>query len=234
MNLQKLKKDWVDEPSYHSMIHDLFCSEVSNNELLNWHRTWVKQNAFGFGEDSFHWFWVLLLNEMPNEFSFCEVGVFRFQVVSLIKMIATYTAKKDHRYCVTPLDTSDNHWESDYRKDGEIIHDEFKLPKDYTIYHGLSADESIIERTKSTAPYDILYLDGGHTYEVITSDLKHYPNMVKVGGYLVVDDACNDLNMPFGFFQGIEPVTRAVLEWENHNFEFQFNVVHLRVYKRVS
>ena len=42
--------------------------------------------------------------------------------------------------------------------------------------------------------------------------------------------------MPFGFFQGIQPVTDAVLEWEQTNigkdFEFVFNVVHLKVYKR--
>jgi cephalosporin hydroxylase len=82
----------------------------------------------------------------------------------------------------------------------------------------------------------LLYIDGSHKYEDVVSDLLHYPQMVKSGGYLMIDDCCNDMKMPFGFFQGIQPVTDAVLEWEQTNigkdFDFVFNVVHLKVYKR--
>jgi hypothetical protein len=178
----------------------------------------------------------LLVDEMPNDFKFLEVGVFRSQVLSLYKLLADISKKKVVRYGVSPMDSSDGHWDSDYFADAVTIHQQFNLKKDYTIYHGSSTDESIIEKAKYTAPYDILYIDGSHKYEDVVSDLAHYPQMIKQGGYLLIDDACNDMNQPWGFFQGIEPVTRAVLEWEKteigQEFEFVFNVVHNRLYKR--
>jgi hypothetical protein len=232
MTLAELKENWKDEPSYHQHIHELFIKHVNEDTLLNKHRTWVETNIWGFGERSFHWFWLLLINEMPNEFSFCEVGVFRGQSISLVALIAMYQDKISHVYGVSPLDSSDGHYESDYRTDIKRIHDEFELPESYTIYHGSSTDKDIIKQATQTAPYDIVYIDGCHLYDYVVSDLNNYAPMVKAGGYLVVDDACCDMDMPFGFFQGIVSVTNAVLEWENEQFEFQFNVVHLRVYKR--
>jgi len=234
MSIALYKQHWVDEPTRHEAVNTMFATNVNENELLNDHRTWVTENAFGFGERSFHWLWKIIVDEMPKEFSFLEIGVFRGQILSLIELLAKENGKTANRYGVTPLDNSDGHWDSDYAKDIEIIHDMFDLAKDYTIYHGLSTDNEIIEQAKSTAPYDIVYLDGGHTYEVVTSDLKHYPNMVKVGGLFIVDDSCNNMKMPWGFFQGIESVTQATLEWENSKFDFQFNVVHNRIYKRVA
>lgn len=233
MTLQELKNNWVDEPNYHKMIHETFIENVNNDELLNRHRTWVETNIWGFGERSFHWFWLLLINEMPNEFSFLEVGLYRGQSISLVALISMYQAKIAHVYGVSPLDNSDGNYDSDYRSDIKKIHDAFELPNTYTIYHGSSTDKSIIEQAQSTTQYDIVYIDGCHLYEYVVSDLKHYPEIVKVGGYLVIDDACTDMSMPWGFFQGILPVTTAVLQWENESFEFQFNVVHLRVYKRI-
>ena len=173
---------------------------------------------------------------MPNDFKFLEIGVFRSQVLSLYKLLADISKKKVVRYGVSPMDSSDGHWDSDYFADAVTIHQQFNLKKDYTIYHGSSTDAKIIEKSKSAEQYDILYIDGGHTFDIVQSDLANYPQMIKEGGYLLIDDACNDMNQPWGFFQGIEPVTRAVLEWEKtdigQEFEFVFNVVHNRLYKR--
>jgi hypothetical protein len=236
MTLHDYTKEWKDTPEYHKEINDTFIGYVNDNTKLIEHRLWVKSNHFGFGEDSFHWLHKLLVDEMPNEFKFLEVGIFRGQVLSLYKLLADISSKKVVRYGVSPMDSSDGHWDSDYFADVVTIHQQFNLKKDYTIYHGSSTDESIIEKAKYTAPYDILYIDGSHKYEDVVSDLAHYPQMIKQGGYLLIDDACNDMNQPWGFFQGIEPVTRAVLEWEKteigQEFEFVFNVVHNRLYKR--
>ena len=53
--------------------------------------------------------------------------------------------------------------------------------------------------------------------------------------YLVVDDCCNNIPMPSGYFTGIESVTKAVNEWEAKQTEFEllFNVVHNKLYKKV-
>jgi len=84
------------------------------------------------------------------------------------------------------------------------------------------------------APYDVVYIDGDHSTEGALNDLNNYSPMVKVGSYLVIDDCCCDLHMPFGYFQGIQSVQDAFDQWDKTGFEFVFNVVHLRVLRRVS
>jgi hypothetical protein len=236
MNLKEYTKEWKDTPEYHKEIHDTFIGFVNDNEKLKAHRDFVESNAFGFGERSFGWLFKLIIDEMPEEFSFLEIGVFRGSSLSLVQLLADMSYRKVKRYGVSPMDTSDGHWDSDYFHDVYHIHWSLGLDTDYTIYHGSSTDKKIIKKAKSTEKYNILYIDGGHTKEVVDSDLLHYPDMIKSGGYLMIDDCCNDMNQPWGFFQGIQPVTDAVLEWEKtdigREFEFVFNVVHLKVYKR--
>lgn len=236
MTLNDYSKEWQDTPEYHSLIHDTFIEYVNDNPKLKAHRDFVEGNAFGFGERSFGWLHKLIVDEMPNEFKFLEIGVFRGQTLSLYKLLADMAKKKVQRFGVSPMDSSDGHWDSDYFLDVSLLHQQFNLKKDYSIYHGSSTDEKIIQKAKETAPYDILYIDGSHKYEDVVSDLNNYPQMVKSGGYLLIDDACNDFSMKWGFFQGINDVTNAVLEWRDTNigqeFEFVFNVVHNRLYRR--
>lgn len=236
MTLNDYSKEWEDTPEYHSLIHDTFIKFMEDVPKLKAHREFIKGNAFGFGEDSFHWLHKLIVDEMPNSFKFLEIGIFRGQTLSLYKLLADMAKKKIQRFGVSPMDSSDGHWESDYFLDVSLLHQHFNLKKDYSIYHGSSTDEKIIDKAKETAPYDIVYIDGGHTREVVDSDLLHYAPFVKKGGYLLIDDACNDFSMKWGFFQGINDVTNAVLDWKDTNigqeFEFVFNVVHNRLYKR--
>lgn len=230
-----ISTNWEDTPEHHTSVNNSFAENVNSCDWLKSHRDFVEANAFGFGERSFHWFWKLLVDEMPTDFKFLEIGIFRGQSLSFIKMLASASGRSVQRYGVTPLDSTDGHWESDYRADIERIHEEFFIPKDYELIVGLSTDLPIIQQAFKVSPFDIVYIDGGHTEEVIDSDLKYYAPMVKRGGYLVVDDCCNDLHMKFGYFQGIQPVTDAVNEYmaNNNEFEFLFNVVHIKVFKRL-
>jgi len=235
MTLKELSKTWEDTEVFHKNINDTFAEKVNGVEWLREHRKFVTANAFGFGENCFHWLWKLLVDEMPSEFSFLEIGIFRGQVLSLMKMLASSTGRSVTRYGVSPLSNADGHWYSDYAEDIKTIHNKFFIPQDYTIYQGLSTEPEIIEQAKKTAPYDILYIDGGHTLDVVTSDFKHYAPMVKRGGYLVVDDCNNEMNMPFGFFQGIAPVTQAKMEYMKqhpNDWEFVFSVVHISVFRK--
>lgn len=231
--LEELIKTWKDEESYHKMIHNTFSEKVNNTYYLKDHRDFVQQNAFGFGERSFHWMWKLIVDKMPREFSFLEIGVFRGQVLSLIKLLSNITNKISHTTGVTPLNGADGHWESDYRKDIETIHDRYSLEKNYEIIHGYSTDQDIIEQA-SKQQYDIVYIDGGHTSEVVSSDLKFYLPLVKQGGYLVIDDSACKYHMPWGYFQGIAPVCNEVDKvLPNDEFKELFNVVHNRVWQRI-
>lgn len=235
IDLKTLKENWHNTPQFHQEVKDYCTQQVNETEMLHNHRLWVEQNIWGFGERAFHWVWKMIVDEMPSEFSFIECGVFKGQVLSLIKLLAISTGRKVKRYGITPLSTEGGVWESDYRADIEKIHDQFHLPKDYQLYVGLSQNPSIIKLAQSTAFYDIFYIDGNHEYPVVQSDLKHYAPLVKRGGWLIIDDSCNDLNQNFGEFCGIDSVTQATLEYmEEHGEKWEFcgNCVHLRFYKR--
>lgn len=236
MNLTDLKTQWQDTPQYHTHISELFTQLVNNDPELCSHRDFVEQNAFGFGERAFQYLWDLIIQDIPEDFSFCEVGVFRGQIVSLVKLLADRQGKSVSRYAVTPLSPIGIGWESDYGADIERIHDEFGLKKDYVVYKGLSDNETVLTDAWNTSPYSIVYLDGGHEYKTALFDLNVYSEMVAKGGYLVIDDCNCDMNFPpTGFFTGIDTVTAAKLKWLEGNgsdWEFIFSVVHISIFKR--
>lgn len=236
--LSEAAQHWKNDAGTQKLLHEGFVEKVNVVEKLNDHRTFVEQNVFGFGERSFHWLWYLLVQELPKNFTFLEIGVLKGQTLSLVKMLADMMGKNAKRYGVTPLNTEGGVWESDYKQDIETIHDWFGLDKDYKILQGLSEDQSIIEQAKKLK-LDVLYIDGGHEERHITNDIEQYSPLVKVGGYMVIDDCCNSFQMPFGYFQGIQAVTKVVdsklpPNTANEEWEFILSVVHNRVYRRVK
>lgn len=230
--LSDLKENWIDIPEYHKNVHESLVDKVNLTPYLKAHRDFVEQNSFGFGERSFPWMWKLIVDEMPTMFSFLEVGVFRGQILSLIELIAIKSGKYVARTGITPLNSTEVHWESNYKADIERIHDEFDLFKDYVLIEGYSTDLKVIDRA-SKQYYDIVYIDGGHTNEVIKSDIEHYAPLVKKGGLLVIDDCACKYHMPWGYFQGIESVCVEVDKiLPNDQFEEIGNVVHNRIWRR--
>ena len=235
MTLHQLTKSWTNTHESHQAYHQVLTGLTNANPQLKAHRDWVEQNIFGFGERSFHFLWKLLCDEMPQDFRFLEIGVFRGQILSLIRLLRSDAIIEG----VSPLDSTDGHWQSDYADDLERIHDEFNLEKTFHIFKGLSTDLQIIDEVKLSivnCPLSILYIDGGHTYEVAKSDIINYAPLIKSGGYLVIDDCCNDLKIPNGMFPGIAPVTQAVKDTLPHmpEFKFLFSVVHIKVYQRLQ
>ena len=229
MNITDLKNSWRDEPDYHKQIHESFIENVNADEELKKHRDFVEQNAFGFGERSFWWLWKLLCKELPEDASMLEIGVFRGATLSVWKLLKP----KGRIFGVTPMDSSDGHWESDYKADIARMHDEFNLPQP-RIFHGRSDNPKLMSAV-TTFLYDCVYIDGDHSYEGALHDLVTYAPLVRKGSYLIIDDACCDMKMPWGFFQGIETVTNATLDYmkdNSANWDFVTNVVHLRVYRR--
>jgi hypothetical protein len=236
--LTEVQQRWKDDTETAKQLHEGFIEKVNAIDKLNEHRTWVEQNIFGFGERSFHWLWHLIVQELPKNFTFLEIGVLKGQTLSLIKVLADMQKKKVTRYGVTPLSTEGGVWESDYAKDIEYIHDQFGLPKDYKILKGLSEDPAIIEQAKKLK-LDVLYIDGGHEERHITNDIEQYSPLVKPGGFMVIDDCCNSFAMPFGYFQGIQAVTVVVDKklppvTPSEEWEFVFSVVHNRVYRKIK
>jgi hypothetical protein len=220
-SISDILKVWKDTEEVHRMINETLTSKTNGDPKLKEYRDWIESNIFGFGERSFIYMWKILLE---NQKTFLEIGVFRGQIVGLAKMLRPELEVTG----VTPLDSTDGHWDSDYEKDIKTLHDQFNIPYP-TIVKGLSTDQEVKNQLKT---YDVVYIDGGHSYEVARHDIAYYQTLVNPGGLLVVDDCSHKYNLPPGYFKGIESVSRAVDELlPNDQFTELFNVMHNRVFK---
>ena len=222
--MEQLVKDYTDK--------------VNADQELKAYRDWIEVNIFGFGERCFIWMWNDIIARMPQEFTFMEIGVFRGQILALVSLLAERHGKKVKRIGITPLDTTDGHWESDYEADIKKLHDTFNIDNDYELIRLDSTNSNAIKLASNNPP-DVLYIDGGHTYEVVKSDLTHYLPILKVGGTLVIDDCNNAIPMPWGYFQGIQSVSLAVdevlpKEGSTEYWKHELNLVHNRVLTKLK
>jgi len=215
-----------------------YTDKVNADKELKAYRDFIEANAFGFGERCFLWMWNDIVARLPQEFTFMEIGVFRGQILALVSLLAERHGKKVRRIGITPLDTSDGHWESDYEADIIRLHDVFNIKDDYELIRLDSTNPNAIKLASQNPP-DVLYIDGGHTYEVVKSDLTHYIPILKVGGTLVIDDCNNAIPMPWGYFQGIQSVSLAVdevlpREGSTEYWKHELNLVHNRVLTKLK
>lgn len=237
--LTDLKNSWVNSRDINEGINVDFTSYVNRDPELKAHRDWVESHIFGFGERSFHWLHKIVVDEMPQSFSFLEIGGFRMQVVSLYELLAKRTNRHVDRYCVSPMDSTNKgfspHWESDYAKDSVTIHEAFDLKHDYKLFHGLSTNVSIQVEATLASPYDVVYIDGGHDAETVRSDMKIFARLVKPGGYLICDDCSNGLKLWPGAFPGIISVSIEVDNYMDANaseWEHIGAVMHNRIWRK--
>lgn len=234
MTITQLKESWQDTPEYHTHINDLLTELVNKDDQLREHRDWVKNNIFGFGEKSFWWLWRLICEELPEDANILEIGVFKGATLSLWHMLRPDI----YVWGISPMNGDGTGWtEDDYWGHVDLIYKTFN--KDLPIrmrpeiIQGYSDDRRIIKI--ATLEYDLIYVDGGHSYETALSDLVNYSLMIKPYGYLVIDDCNCDLNFPTtGYFTGIAEVTQAKQDWlaTNPQFEFICSVVHISVFRR--
>lgn len=231
---------WENTPGYARDIRDRFdlytCTDL---ELLE-HRTYIEEHGLGMGERAFHWLWRLIVDAMPTYFRFLEVGVYKGQILSLVKLLANRTDRLANVTGVTLLSSFAGDTDEfkpfadvDYGKIISDLHNRYRL-RHPRIILGDSTKQATQEIVAEHGPYDVVYIDGCHETPYVTSDLLNYPPMLKPGGLLVVDDASCNLDMPPGFFKGIEPVSQAVrtIIETDPQWEHLLAVVHNRVWRR--
>lgn len=203
------------------------------------------------------------LKEKQNEISCLEIGVFKGQVISLWALIAKEINLKAHITGISPLEgnyPNNSLFRSYYiRKilsyvvpsirrdfaDGNIhIHEDFLSHiekmftnsgldlQDVNLIKGYSNDENVVNKVKDQT-FDIVYIDGDHSYKVCKEDLANYAKLIKLNGYLVMDDAAN-FNPGTKFFKGIVEVSKACEEIDEKVFRNILNVGHNRIYQKVS
>jgi len=243
MSIDGVTELYQDVPEKHVQIWNTFKTMVNEYPELKNHRDWVVQNDFGYGNRAFHWMWNLICKELPMGFKFLEIGVFKGQVISLMSLLNKHHKKDGMVYGITPLtnagDKYSKHPEVDYEDHIQRIYQNFGLDaSDLGIIQGLSNDPDIIETAQDIGPFDVVFVDGCHDYDVVVSDIINYGEMVKPGGLMVIDDVSNYLNIPDGLirmdWRGLEDVSNAARDTieKDANFNELFAVGHNRIWKK--
>lgn len=235
-------KEYEDTEECNRMVVETFRHSTNEVKELKEHRDFIEYHQkelgiiYGHGDRSLPHFWKLLVDEMPKDFKFLEIGVYKGQILSLIQMLANSSSKNAKIYGVTPL------YDPDFAAYNRLpfiekLFAKFNLTmENTTITDGLSQTPEIIEKVSESAPYDMVYVDGDHSYSVTVSDIENYGAMLKIGGFMVVDDCNNNKKLPEGFYGGIYEVSLAVgdcLE-NNPNYQEILSCLHVRVWKKIS
>jgi len=231
-----LKENKNNELKY-KIIYDNFVENVRKNEKL--------YNSFasceGFGEEAFTWSWKILVDSLPEDFKFLEIGVYQGRVLSQVGMLSKNINKKCSIFGVTPLSTAGDKYSSykdiDYL---EKIQNNFKklnnTIENLTIIKGYSQDKDVIERVLKEEKYDMIFIDGSHDYKDVVYDILTYSELLVIGGYLIMDDSSLYLENSYGMFKGHPDVSKACKDYieNNPNFEELYAVGHNRVWRKIS
>lgn len=221
----------------YKIIYDNFKKNVEENkELMD--SFW---SCEGCGELSFTWSWKILVDSLPDNFKFLEIGVYQGRVLSQVGMLAKNINKKCIILGVTPLSTSGDKY-SNYKKANylKIIQQNFKKLNNtidnLKIIKGYSQDKDIIECVKMQEKYNMIFIDGSHDYEDVVHDILTYSKLLLIGGYLVMDDSSLYLNDSYGQFKGHPDVSKACKDYleNNPDFEELYAVGHNRVWRKIS
>lgn len=104
------------------------------------------------------------------------------------------------------------------------------------LYHGKSQSEGATRWASLYAPFDIVYIDGGHSHDEVVYDIRSYGDMLKLGGILVMDDASCGLNMPSNIWRGQNDVYVAAKNQLDNSKQYRhlFAIGHNRIYERVT
>ena len=108
----------------------------------------------------------------------------------------------------------------------------WKLPP-AVLFKALSTDPEAVEYLQSR-PWDMIYIDGNHEYEIVLKDYKLCLENLRKGGILVLDDASlnTDYKPPSFSFAGHPGPSRVAREYAEKDMEFIGAVWHNKVYRK--
>ena len=223
----------------HKTLYESFHknAENFNNRILETQFN----NTPGFGELAFSWNWYLIVKDMPANFKFLEIGVYKGRVLAIIQLLSLLLNKQSCIFGITPLNISSDKYSQydnvDYFKEIKKSFHTSNLPFDNTqIIEGYSQNKDVIEKASLYKEYDVIFIDGCHDYEIVCMDIQNYSTMLKVGGYLILDDASSLLEGAYGMFLGHHDVgkaTKDIIDTDSR-FVHLYAVGHNRVWKKIA
>jgi len=241
-NLEELQRLWDgSNPDVAKLINETLAAQTDANPSLKALRDFVEQNAYGMGERSFLAMWELIFKELAwDDLIVMEIGVHRGQILAAWRMIQPDSVIIG----LSPFDGAEMGDARDYRQDLAELFKQFNLEYPDNLFIGYSDHPETIESFKGFAEHwqreqflDVLYIDGGHSYETTKNDIEVYSPYVVPGGFLVIDDSANRFAYPNGYFAGIASVSKAADRClppgtENDQWEHIGVVVHNRIWRK--
>jgi SAM-dependent methyltransferase len=249
----------INSPQINKRIWETFYQKTNEIDYLKNHRDYIERYSFGYGNRPLHYMWKLLVDQMPKKFRFLEIGVFMGQIISLIQLISDNQGKEPAIWGIGPLtaagDKYSQHPNINYKRAIKKIYRDFGLNfKNTKIIKGFSQGKLVIKKARKYSPFDIVFIDGCHEYQVVVSDIKNYSDMLKKGGFLVIDDASNYIKTPkyvnpsksllkraFGvgkvaMFSGLKDVSDAIRDIldKDRRFAHLFACGHDRVWLKIK
>jgi hypothetical protein len=201
------------------------------------------------------------LKQKRNAFKMIEIGVYKGQVISLWSLLAREMEIHPEIYAISPLkgniatgrivnnrvvekfrqwvvpgfkklqEEGNAYPKEDYEEIIRSLFNQFKLSfDDIHMFRGYSNDETILASVRKES-FDLIYVDGDHTYEGVLLDIRNFSGLLTKGGYLVMDDASWFLEGT-KFWKGHKEVSRACEIIEGLGFRNVLNVGHNRIYEK--
>lgn len=205
---------------------------------LRTHRTYFTTGRRGFGEDAFHTMWVMLFERF--KFRDClEIGVYRGQTLSLAALLQRRGGIVGKVAGISPFSAAGDSVSTypgglDYHADTLANFAHFGLPQP-TLIKAYSTDPAALDFIRSQ-PWDCIYIDGNHDYEVARADWDASAANVRPGGVIVLDDSSLDTAFsPPAFASAGHPgPSRLAAEIDLARFREILRVGHNRVFQRLA
>jgi Methyltransferase domain len=202
------------------------------------------------------------LKERFDNLKLLEIGVYKGQVISLWSLLKRKKEIPAKIFAISPLEGNipnnkllnnrvvnklKKTFDTEYRKcvangNNYLIEDYEGIVRLMFERLGLSYDEIKMLKGYSNDPailseiskekFNLIYIDGDHSYDGVLQDIKNFTPLVAQGGYLVMDDASWFLDGSV-FWKGHKEVSRACEGIEDLGFKNVLNIGHNRVYEKL-
>jgi hypothetical protein len=207
-------------------------------EDLQRHRRYFSTARRGFGEEAFHVMWFLLFREFRPA-QFLEIGVYRGQTLTLAALLQKRNGLPEKVTGISPFEPVGDSV-SRYREGTDYLADTltnfkfFSLSKP-NLLKAYSMDKTALEFI-SSRPWDCIYIDGNHDYEVAKADWRVCAANVKPGGLIVLDDSGLNTNYhPPIFATGGHPgPSQVAREISRPDFREILQAGHNRVFQKIN
>ena len=236
MSFSEAFKAFPSRNDLHAYMHH-YSYQILDEDLQR-HRRYFSLESRGFGEDAFHAMWFILFRDFKPT-NVLEIGVYRGQVLSLWALLANKLGFNCDVHGISPF-TSAGDDESSYIEDIDYYDDVLKHHtyfglKSPSLFKGFSNDPGGVDYIKKRS-WDLIYIDGGHDYEVVRHDYLICRDRLSENGILVIDDSSlyTDFNPPRFSFAGHPGPSQVMKDLAMNELTFLGGVGHNNVFIKKS